>query len=116
MKISQVYSYVLIGIVSLSMALTSCGKKSEDEFGDEGESGGGKTAQPAAVDAASAATITGKISFEGAAPAATTTDVSSDPVCATKANAEPAEVTQEVVVSDGKLANVFIYVSGGLEG
>jgi len=37
-------------------------------------------------------------------------------VCATQESNLPNEVTQEVVVTDGKLANVFVYVSEGLSG
>lgn len=60
------------------------------------------------VEAASAATITGTISFEGAAPRVRQIDMSNDPGCKGQAQ------SQQVVVDDGHLANVLVYVKSGL--
>jgi plastocyanin len=61
------------------------------------------------VDAATAGTISGVVSFAGAASKAKTLDMSADPGCPT--GPQPAEV---IVLKDGKLANVFVYVKEGL--
>jgi hypothetical protein len=68
----------------------------------------------AAVDSATAASIAGVVSFEGAAPANAPIKMNADPVC-TKEN--PTPQTQETfMVKDGKLGNVFVYVADGLGG
>ena len=68
----------------------------------------------AAVDPATAATINGVVSFEGAAPANAAIKMNADPVCM-KENATPQ--TQETyMVKDGKLGNVFVFVQDGLGG
>lgn len=58
--------------------------------------------------------VTGKVAFTGTAPAAATIDMNADPYCAGQ-HSEPV-MTEEVVVNDGTLQNVFVYVKEGLEG
>ena len=55
-------------------------------------------------------TISGVISFNGTPPAPRKIDTAADPVCG---QANPNLVTDDTVVKDGKLANVFVYVSEG---
>ncbi len=55
-------------------------------------------------------TVTGVVSFNGAVPAPKKIDASADPVCAQQ---NPNLVTEDTVVKDGKLANVFVYVKDG---
>ena len=55
-------------------------------------------------------TITGKISFEGEPPQPKRIDGSADPVCEA---ANPELFTEDVIVTAGKLANVFVYVRAG---
>src|SRR5687768_5801919 len=55
-------------------------------------------------------TITGVISFNGTPPAPRKIDTSADPVCG---QANPNLSTDDTIVKDGKLANVFIYVKDG---
>jgi hypothetical protein len=61
------------------------------------------------VDAATAGNISGVVSFAGVVPKAKALDMSADPGCPT--GPQPAE---GIVVKDGKLANVFVYVKEGL--
>ena len=69
-------------------------------------------AAPAAVDAATPATVTGKVTFAGTPPPAQAVKLSSDPYCE-KAN--PGLKTEtEVVGGDGSVGNVFVYVKDGL--
>jgi plastocyanin len=73
-----------------------------------GQAGGG-----AGFDMSKAtATLNGKIVFEGTAPAATKIQMSADPYCASHSQ---NGVTEEVVVSDGGLHNVIVYVKSGHE-
>jgi plastocyanin len=55
-------------------------------------------------------TITGTIRFSGRAPARREIDMSQDSACV-ESNRRP--LTDDVIVSRGKLANVFVYVTGG---
>src|SRR3954451_11774287 len=67
---------------------------------------------PTGVDAATAATVTGKVTFSGNAPAPQPIKLGSDPYCE-KANPSLATET-EIVGSDGAVGNVFVYVKDGL--
>jgi plastocyanin len=75
------------------------------------------TAEPAAapkpatitIDAATAGSVSGVVSFKGAAPKAKPLDMTADPGCPT--TPQPSDA---VMVNSGKLANVFIYVKEGL--
>jgi plastocyanin len=63
------------------------------------------------VDPATAGRVTGRVAFEGQAPAAQPIKMSSDPNCAPhQANAR----TETIVVNAGALQNVFVYVKDGL--
>jgi len=62
------------------------------------------------IDAATAGSVSGVISFKGAAPKTKPLDMTADPGCPT--GPQPAEV---VVANSGKLANVFVYVKEGLQ-
>lgn len=60
-------------------------------------------------------TITGKVTFEGTAPAPTPIRMDADPVCTLQH--KDGMNTEEVVVNpNGTLKNVFVYVKQGLEG
>jgi plastocyanin len=67
-------------------------------------------AAPAAtpIDPATAAGVTGTVKLDGAAPKAAKIDMSQDPNC------QGANTAENVVASDGHLANVFVYVKEGL--
>lgn len=59
--------------------------------------------------------LTGKVLFEGAAPAPTPIRVDADPVCLLQ-NPNGRTSEEAVVNSNGTLKNVFVYVKQGLEG
>jgi hypothetical protein len=94
----------------LFAAATACGGG-----GDEADTGGevatDEEAGPA-VSPDSAATITGVVNFTGTPPAGEPIDMSEEPACAEQ-HAEGA-MKQTAVVTDGRLANVFVYVKDGL--
>jgi plastocyanin len=61
------------------------------------------------------ATVTGVVKFEGTPPKPAKIDTSQDPLCA-KGRPTPLTAEDIVVGANGGLANVVIYVSGGLHG
>jgi plastocyanin len=92
---------VAAALLSLSFA---CGGAKEEA---PAESTAGATEWKAKGDEGS---VTGKVAFNGAAPAPKKVDTSADPACG---NANPNLNTEDTVVVDGKLANVFVYIKDG---
>ncbi len=74
---------------------------------------GAPATPPTTIESATAATVTGKISFAGTAPAAAPIKMTSDPNCA-QPGAPPATTEAFLVGSGGELQNVFVYVKDGL--
>jgi plastocyanin len=76
------------------------------------------TTPPAAngkkVDAATAGSITGKITFEGKPPAVELVRVSSDAGCVQNAGPNP-QSNAVLIANDGGLQNVFVYIKDGLD-
>jgi hypothetical protein len=71
-----------------------------------------KPAVPATpIDPATAATVTGVITFEGVAPKPAPIDMSQDPACVM--GTEP-NFSQSFAVENGKLQNVYVYIKDGL--
>jgi plastocyanin len=97
---------ILIG--GMVFSLVACGGK------DEGGAGAvDTTAQGAApASAAGGGSVTGAISFSGAAPANPTIDMSEEAACKGKYPTTPTDPV--VMVTGGKLANVIVYVKSGL--
>ena len=60
------------------------------------------------IDPATTATISGVVTFQGAAPKAEQIDMSADPACKGDTTWQP------IVVDNGRLANVLVYVKDGL--
>ncbi len=84
--------------------LQGCSKK------EEPATPAAESAAPAAtpIDPATVASVSGTVKFDGAAPKAAKIDMSQDPACKGTNEAE------NVIVSGGNLANVFVYVKDGL--
>ena len=100
-KQTKVWLILAIGLSLLAVA-SSC-KKSGDDTNSPGD---------AVVEKYSGAkgTVTGVITFNGTPPAPKKIDASADPVCGQR---NPNLETEETVVKDGKLANVFVYIKDG---
>lgn len=86
-------------------------------FACGGDGGGGQGDMPAEdaimVDAATAGSISGTVSFTGSAPAGEAIDMSAEPSCAEQHEGTP--MAMPAVVGDGGgLANVFVRVTAGL--
>ncbi len=78
--------------------------------GEGGDGGGGGAA--ASVAPLGNGTISGVVNFSGSVPANPTIDMGEEPECVEKHGGSPIDPV--VVVNDGKLANAFIRVVGGL--
>ncbi len=82
--------------------------------------GGSPAAAPAAaaapVDPATAGTVRGRVTLDGPVPPATTVRLDGDKTCATFAPGARRPTEQWVVGPEGGLANVFVHVTGGLDG
>jgi len=94
---------VVSALLSLAFACGGGEKKEGDDGGTPAASTGPKYTGPTG-------SMSGKVAFIGTAPEPKKIDSSADPACG-KANA--ALATEDVVVKDGKLANVFVYVKDG---
>ena len=96
-------------VISIALSLLALGSAC-------GGSKAPETNQPAAGETATAAysgptgTISGVVSYNGTPPAPKKIDTTADPVCGQK---NPNLVTDDTIVKDGKLANVFVYVKEG---
>ncbi len=99
---------VLLGLSAVVglFLLAACSKKPNPE-----ESAAPSTAAtPAAtpIDPATAASVSGTVSFAGTAPKGAKIDMSQDPAC------KGMNMAETVVAEGGKLSNVFVYVKDGL--
>lgn len=100
----------LFVVVSLLSLVVACGKKDDDE--DEDDTAG-TTSEPAGTPYKSTGnegTIKGNVTLTGDAPAPKPIDMNADAACASK---NPNAVAEDVVVKDGKIEYVFVYVKDG---
>ena len=107
MKFQGLYIVTTAAVLALAAA---CGGG-----GETGKKAEAPAAAVTKVDPATAATVTGKANFSGTAPKPVRLVMDAEPDCR---GLHSAPVTSEEVVvnSNGTLANVFVYVKGGLEG
>lgn len=103
-KQTKVWLLLTIGLSLLALA-SACGGSKEPATNEAGPTAATKT--PPTSDLG---TVTGVIAYNGAAPAPKKIDTSADPVCGSK---NPNLSTEDTVVKDGKLANVFVYIKDG---
>jgi len=89
---------LVLSIVALGSSCTGGGTHKPETGGTAGPYNGPK------------GTVTGVVSFNGTAPAPKKIDSSADPVCGQR---NPTLETEDTVVKDGKLANVFVYIKEG---
>jgi len=95
-------NFELILILLLALILAGCDQTQKPS----GSAPGTTPQQPTAVvDKSTAGSISGAISFKGAAPKMPMLDMSSDPACP-----PDPQAPEVVMVKNGKLANVFVYV------
>ncbi|OLE55172.1 MAG: hypothetical protein AUG51_04250 [Acidobacteria bacterium 13_1_20CM_3_53_8] len=107
MLIRRARFWLAISIILSLLALGIACKKSEDT-GETGNTGG-----PTAnkwKPKGNEGTIKGTVALNGQAPANSKPDLSADPFCASH---NPNLTTEDVVASNGHLANVLVYVKSG---
>ncbi len=107
----QTKVWLVLSIVLSLLALGSAcgGAKAPDTNQPAGDAGATATAYSGPT-----GTINGVISYNGTPPAPKKIDTTADPVCGQK---NPNLMTDDTIVKDGKLANVFVYVKeGSVEG
>ena len=106
-----------IFVFPLAFVLLSSGCKHNGSAGNTATaSNSSPVAQTApAVDPATLGKVEGVIRFTGKAPERIKIDMSADPACALADNGKPggANLTEQYVVTNGKLANVFVYIKSG---
>ena len=98
-------------VLCLLGLLAGCSKKenTNEEQGTSptlGSEAGGQPATP--IDPATAASVSGTVTFGGTAPKGQKIDMSQDAAC------KGSNMAETIVANDGKLANVFVYVKEGL--
>lgn len=97
----------LISSIALSLLALGSACTKKEEGGGTNKSGDTGTA---VAYTGPTGTVTGVVSFAGTPPAPKKIDSSADPVCGQK---NPNLETEDTVVKDGKLANVFVYIKDG---
>jgi hypothetical protein len=104
---------IFLGVLLLAASLVAaCGGGNDDTGLPPVPEGGATAGGGGGFDMSKAnAEVTGKISFEGMPPANEKVQMSSDPYCQQKSSEYPTLET--VLVKDGGLANVIVYVSSG---
>jgi plastocyanin len=104
------WKIITVGMLALCglLVLAACTKK--EEAPASSPSAEQPAAAPAAtpIDPATVATVSGTVKFDGAAPKASKIDMSQDPAC------KGMNAAENIVVDNGDLANVFVYVKDGL--
>lgn len=96
-------------LVGMAVVVVACGG------GGDGAASSNEGTQGAATQTSGPqgnASVTGTVSFTGSPPANPTIDMSEEAAC--KAKHTGAITDPQVVVKDGKVANVFVYVKSGL--
>ena len=104
MKRALVCTAVVTAVVALA-----CGGKQEEAASSNSDT---KAGASQANGPQGNASITGTVSFAGAAPANPTIDMSAESACKSKYSGPITD--PQVVVKDGKVANVVVYVKSGL--
>ncbi len=99
------FKKILIGGVALVtlLSFSACTTKSSNSMDSA------VPAQSTPIDPATTASISGTVTFSGAAPSPVKIDMSQDPACGN----QPA-FDESVIVTNSDLANVFIYIKDGL--
>jgi hypothetical protein len=95
-------------ILTLAGIVVAVGCKGKAKKVEDGATDGG--AKPQYASKGDEGTITGKVSYDGALPALKKIDMSQDAYCAGSPGDKSAD---DLLVADGKLANVFVYLKGG---
>jgi plastocyanin len=109
-------TYARVGLWTiplLILTLAGCNKHASSNSSAGGTRNGSATQTANAhIDPATAGTVTGTIHFTGDAPTPIVIDMTQDPACGEAV--KTPNTTEQIVVHNGRLANVFVYVKDGL--
>jgi len=106
MFIKQTKVWLILTIALSLLALASACSKPEGGKGEPTPTTGGTAYTPTGKEGS----VTGAIAYTGTPPAPKKIDTSADPACGSK---NPNLSTEDNVVTNGKLANVFVYIKDG---
>jgi plastocyanin len=94
--------------LSAILVTTACNKNTEQSSNSTAEKQAAPTAAATPIDPSTVGTVGGQVKMGGIAPKPAKIDMSQDPAC------KGSNESENVVVSNGELANVFVYVKDGL--
>ena len=97
-------------VLSIALSLLVIGSCGGNKTEGPAPNTNGATAGGAGPWTGPTGTISGVVAFNGTPPAPKKIDTAADPVCGQK---NPNLMTDDTVVKDGKLANVFVYIKEG---
>jgi plastocyanin len=100
---------LVAGTVSVLLLIAGGCKKSDTP--GEATTGGAASATYTQIDYNTSGTISGTIKFSGNAPKRVEIDMAQDPACSLSTD---PNMSEQYMVRDGKLQNVFVYVKDGL--
>ena len=98
----------MLAAAMLSLMLACGGDDDDDDVAEE--DGTTETAGTPYKSSGNEGSITGAVNFTGEAPAPKPISMDADAACAQN---NPNPQTEDVIVKDGKLANVFVYIKDG---
>jgi plastocyanin len=98
--------FVMTMVLSLLALGSSCSKPTNEGAATDTNKG----ATSGKVYKGDVGTVTGVVAFVGTPPAPKKIDTSADPACGSK---NPNLTTEDTVVTNGKLANAFVYIKDG---
>ena len=101
---------VLMLAAAMLSLMHACGGSDDDDDVAEDDGAATETAGTPYKSGGNEGSITGAVSFTGEAPAPKTISMDADPACA---QSNPNPQTEDVLVKDGKLANVLVYIKDG---
>ncbi|MBI4465328.1 MAG: carboxypeptidase regulatory-like domain-containing protein [Acidobacteria bacterium] len=106
--------FLLLFLLTVMISLAGCGGGQQAPPAEQASEQAAPSAAPSEpIDPATVGEVTGKVAFQGQAPARVRIRMDAVPAC-TEASKEPV-FSEEVVVNDnGTLQNVFVYVKDGL--
>ncbi len=101
---------LMLAAAMLSLMLACGGSDDDEDVAEEDGAAATETAGTPYKSSGNEGSITGAINFTGEAPAPKPISMDADPACA---QSNPNPQTEDIVVKDGKLANVLVYVKDG---
>jgi plastocyanin len=103
----------LCAIPLLALSIAGCNRHSgTSSSAAENTSSPAAAAANSQIDPVTAGSVSGTIRFEGKAPTPIVIDMAQDPACGE--GSKTPNMTEQYVVHDGRLANVFVYIKDGL--